>query len=532
MTRFAARGAGPVYALRVLLIFLSFHTLDARAAPPANPASNPQAYAAYRARAIAAGQARNEKIAADNFFEDGNLEQAAKLYLHALTAAPDAFSFAEKKQIATRLAGAGRQSDASVILQELLAQRKNDLPARLELVKSLVAMQQHTAAFAELDNILRHDGRNRYALLIKADALRRQKLFSESIPVYLSILQQANDFDARLGLVYSLLAVGAKAEAKKHFKLIEAEDEGRQEQLDELAKALNSSTRPRLDLLLNHYEDSDENRSLEHGVLVRVVAGNIDWVADIRNKTAISDAEETRATADTYALSAAANVTDDLRVTGKYGRTKLIAASTVSRASYLLKLDAKLGTSLVTANFSQEALTATPALISNPILVSKNSIGLTQPLMPRFKTNLAYVYKTYSDGNTAQDFRAGAYYAVYHGAPQISVGAGYHRADFKSPTSNGYSAPQDLLGKQVMLTAYYEGERFYMDVNIEYGRESYEKNQVFKDNIFYYTTAAFGVKVTRRLALELGAEKSNSSAAKGAETFDDSVVNARLSYLF
>ena len=322
MTGFVARGADPAHALRMLVILLVFNAMDARAAPPGEPTLNQQAYTAYRARAIAAGHARNEKIAADNFFEDGNLEQAAKLYLHALAAAPDAFSFAEKKQIATRLASANRQPDAILILQELLTQRKNDLPARLELVKLLATMQQNAAALAELDNILKHDGRNRYALLIKADALRRQKLFSESIPVYRSILQQVNDFDARLGLMYSLLAVGAKAEAKKHFTFIDAEDEARQEQLDELTKALNSSTRPRLDLLLNHYGDSDENRSLEHGVIVRAVAGNIDWVADVRNKTAISDAEETRATADTYALSAAGNVTDDFRVTAKYGRAK------------------------------------------------------------------------------------------------------------------------------------------------------------------------------------------------------------------
>ena len=520
-----------VNRLRVLMILLCLLG-SASAAPPNAQTLNPSTYTAYRARAIAISHARNEKVIADNFFEAGNLEQAAKLYLHALAAAPDAFSFAEKKHIATRLVKANHRPDAVVILQQLLIEAKSNLPTKLEIVKILAGLPQNSAALAELDAVLKQDSRNKYALLIKADSLRRQKKFSESVPVYRSILQQGHDFDAHLGLVYSLLAVGAKADAKKQFKLIPVEDDAQQEQLDELANTLNSRTRPTLDLLLNHYADSDENRSLEHGVIVRLVTGNIDWVADVRNKIAIADAEDTTATAGTYSLSATANVTDDLRVTGKYGRAKLTAEREALLTTGLLKVAAQVGTGTVTVNVARDALSATPTLISNAIQVSKRAIELKQPLAERLKANLAYAYKSYSDGNTSDDLRAAAYYVVYHGAPQISLGAGYGRVNYKNPTTNGYSAPQNLLAKKLMLTTYYESERLYVDVNIEYGRESYEKNSVYKDNIFHYETATLGMKVTRKLSVELSAERSNSSAAEGAETFDDSVASARLSYLF
>ena len=522
-----------VNRLRVLVVLLCLMgSASASAAPPSAQTSNPSTYTAYRARAIAVSHARNEKIIADNFFEAGNLEQAAKLYLHALAAAPEAFSFAEKKHIATRLVRANHRPDAVIILQQLLIEAKSNLPAKLEIVKILAALPQNSAALAELDAVLKQDSHNKYALLIKADSLRRQKQFSESILVYRRILQQGHNFDASLGLVYSLLAVGAKADAKKQFKLIPVEDDAQQEQLDELANTLNSRTRPTLDLLLNHYADSDENSSLEHGVIVRVVTGNIDWVADVRNKTASADAEDTAATADTYSLSATANVTDAVRVTGKYGRSTLTAERVASFTTGLLKVAAQVGTGTVTINVAQDALSATPTLISNAIQVSKKAIELRQPLTERLKANLAYADKNYSDDNASTDLRAAAYYAVYNGAPQINLGAGYGRVHYKSPTTNGYSAPQNLLATKLMLTLYYESERFYVDVNIEYGRESYEKNRVYKDNIFHYETAALGIKITRKLSVELSAERSNSSAAEGAETFDDSVASARLSYLF
>ncbi len=509
-------------------------SMNVGAAQPGEPSFNQQAYAEYRARAIAAGHARNEKVVADNFFEAGNPDQAAKLYLHALAVAPDAFSAAEKKHIAARLVNANHKAEAVIILQQLLAEQKNELSEKLELVKLLAALRQNSLVITEVDALLQRDSRNKYALLMKADALRRQKKFSESLPVYRSILYQGNDFSARLGLIYSLLAVGAKAEAKNQFKLIHAENDAQHEELDALANVLDASTRPRVELVSNRYSDADKNRSVERGAIIRLVTGNVDWVADVRDKTA--DFEEATATAQTYSLGAASNVTDHLKVTGKYGRAKLTAEQTVSLDTGQFKVDARLGTSTVTANFSREALTATTTVIGNAIQLSKQAIELTQPFTERLKTNLAYTEKSYSDGNAANDFRATAQYVVYRGSPQVGLGYGHSRVNYKKPSSSGYSAPQNYVANQLMLTLYYETERFYADVNIVSGRESYEKNRTEKSSEFRYDAATLGMKITRRLSLDINAERSNSkgnAATSGsAEVFNDLVVGARIAYLF
>ncbi len=536
-------------ALTVLLC--STHGSDASAAQSNEQTLQQQAYAAYRARAIAASRARNEKVVADNTFEAGNLEQAAKLYLHALAVAPEAFYYDEKKEIATRLVRANHKADAIAILEQLLSERRNDEVARLDITKLLSTLQPQTVTSKEVDAILKQDSRNKYALLTKADGLRQQKQFRESLSFYRRILQQGNDFDARLGLIYSLLAVGTKADAKQEFKLLGTEDSAQEEQYYELLYELDASTRPTVDLLLNHYRDTDKNKSVEHGATIKVVIGNLDWIADIRDKTATSveipedppDGNyapvKITAKAKIYSLGATTKVADRLTVTGKYGRTDLMTADQhKSITTGQLKLDVKTGTGVLSGNASWDALNATTASIQSAVQVAKKSIELTQPLTGRLKTDLAYAYKSYSDGNSANDIRASASFVLYQGLPQISLGYGFHSTDYKNPLVDGkqpgysYSAPQNLTAHQAMLTAYYESERFYVNVDIEYGREAFDKNQSKVNDQFRYNVATIGFKATRKLSFELSKESSNSTIANAEDTYNESTLGARVSYLF
>lgn len=524
----------------LIVLLCSTHGADASAAQSNEQTLQQQAYAAYRARAIAASRARNEKVVADNTFEAGNLEQAAKLYLHALAVAPGAFYYDEKKEIATRLARANRKADAIAILEELLRERRNDEVAKLDITKLLSTLQPQTVTSKEVDAMLKQDSRNKYALLTKADGLRQQKQFRESLSFYRRILQQGNDFDARLGLIYSLLAAGAKADAKREFKLLSTEDGAQEEQYYELSNELDANTRPTVDLLLNHYDDSDMNKSAEHGATIKVVVGNLDWIAEIRDKTATL-MEMPEAKTKVYSLSATTNVTDRLLVIGKYGRTDLITADQRrSLNTGQLKLDVKTGfsTGVLSGSASWDVLNATVASIKSATQVAKKSIELTQPLTDRLKTYLSYAYKSYSDGNAANDFRASASFVIYQGQPQISLGYGFHRTNYKNPLVDGeqpsysYSAPQDLVAHQAMLTAYYESEQFYVNVDIEYGRETFEKNQSKANDQFRYNVVTIGFKATRKLSFELNKESSNSTIANAEDTYNESTLGARVWYLF
>ena len=141
-------------------------------------------------------------------------------------------------------------------------------------------------------------------------------------------------------------------------------------------------------------------------------------------------------------------------------------------------------------------------------------------------------------GNAANDFRASASFVIYQGLPQISLGYGFHRTNYKNPLVDGqqpsysYSAPQNLVAHQTMLTAYYESEHFYLNVDIEYGREASEKNNDKVKNQFRYNVATIGFKATRKLSFELNRESSNSTIANAEDTYNESTMGARISYLF
>ena len=533
----ARSGLGRRCSHAITLLLCLINGVDASAGQSSDQTLKQQAYAAYRARSIAAGLARNEKVVADNFFEAGNLEQAAKLYLHALAAAPDAFYYDEKKLIATRLASANHKPDAIAILEELLTERKNDLPEKLEIIKLLDTLQQHAVTLMEIDALLKQDSLNPYALLIKANSLRQQKRFRESVPLYRRILQQGSNFDARMGLIYSLLALEEKAEALREYKRIHTENDAQSEQYRELGSLVESSMRPSVDLALSHYADTDKNRSVEHSAVIRVVVGNLDWVANISDKTAtLFDAS---ANVKTYAISASGNATDRFRLTGKYGRAHLIADARRIVNTGQLKVDVNTGSGTLSGNVSWDALNATTASIQNAIQASKKSVELMQPFTERLKANLAYAYKSYSDGNAANDFRASASYVLYNGVPQISVGYGHHCTNYKNPLITGssippsysYSAPKKLVAHQAMLTSYYESEQFYINVDIEMGREAYEKNRVKIKDKFHYNAASIGFKATSKLSVELSAENSKAATAEIEDTYNDSIFGARVSYL-
>ncbi len=520
----------------VLTLLLCLNSLDAGAAQSNEQTLYQEAHAAYRARAIAAGRARNEKVVADNFFEAGNPEQAAKLYLHALAVAPDAFYYDEKKQIATRLASANHKPEAIEILEELLTERSNDEKAKAEITKLIITLRPRTISIAEADAVLKQDSRNKYALLTKADALRKRKKFSDSLLLYRRILEQGNDFDARLGLIYSLLAIGAKADAKQEFKLLRGEEGGAQEeQYYELASVLNASTRPSVDLLQNYYSDSDKNRTVEHGAIIRMVFGNLDWIADVREKTA--EAPDTApASAKTYSLGIVTNITGRYKVTGIYGRADLRGDKRVFVNTGQFKVDVNTGSGILSANLTRDALNATTASINSAIQVSSKALELAQPLTERFRTNLFYAYKNYSDGNAANDFRASANYVLYQGVPLITVGYGYHRMNYKNPPGLGpsytYSALQNFSSHQTMVTAYYESRYFYLNLDVEFGREAYEKNQSSLKDTFHYYVGSIGYKATPKLTFELNTEISKAATAEVADIFKESVTGARLSYLF
>ena len=113
--------------------------------------------------------ARQQKFRADSLVTQKRSDDAAQLYLQALALAPDAFNFNEKFQIAKRLINAGRPSEASEILRQLVLEQPGNVPVRTEFARVLFALSQVAAASREADQILKVDPTNKDAAELKAD---------------------------------------------------------------------------------------------------------------------------------------------------------------------------------------------------------------------------------------------------------------------------------------------------------------------------------------------------------------------------
>lgn len=492
-------------------------------------------------------RARALKTAADYNFTQNNLDLAASFYLRALALAPEIFSVEEKKQIANRLATAHHQNEAIEVLRQLALEHGDDAEIRVNLAKLLSATQDYSAAIAEVDKILNQDHGNKYALLVKANSLRSQQKFGQSAALYRSILKDSEDFDARLGLTYSLLAMGEKTRARDSFGKMKTEDEDQQQQIDELGYYLKSVTRPTVDLYSATLTDSDKNRTSDRRVTLRGTGTDWDLAASYDRKSAHSIVEDPDTvalpytklfTASSIAGSASANFSEVLRLTLKLGQTKLDADTQHAFITRGVTVDLKTGQyplSIVSVDISHDVLTTTGTQIARMVELDQSSIKYTRALNARTTLNLNYRYKQYasaSDTNTANDFQGSAQYVLYRGAPFINVGYVYRHMNYNHIADDNYFDPQNYRSNQAYVTLYYELSPFYFDFETDYGQQTYDRYEVKNRDSFKFASATIGTAATKRLHLELHSEYNGSTSLDSGYKYHDLLISAQVSYMF
>ena len=163
-------------------------------------------------------------------------ERTAEFYVHAIRLAPQMFNYDEKIAITKLLIALKRQDDAIVLLQSMVSEPHQGFTAEITLAKLQAAAGEYDAALYEANEILQRDQKNYGALLVKGKSLLRRKAFGAAIQAYRSLLEREDDFDARLGLIYCLLAIGQKQEAVKQFQLLHPQDEWQLADFQELKR--------------------------------------------------------------------------------------------------------------------------------------------------------------------------------------------------------------------------------------------------------------------------------------------------------
>jgi len=475
-----------------------------------------------------AAQAKLYKRLGDVLVEQDKLDQAADAFLKALAAGREHFSINERVQMAVYLSWADRLRESEDELNRLLAQEPKNIAARTHLARVLSWSGELSAAIRQANLVLLDAPDHKEALLVKADALQWQGRYSEAIPIYEKIIARDGDFDARVGLARSKLAVGDRTAAAENLKALKPANARQKREAAKLSDAIDLETRPSVEARYSYYQDSDKNRLNRYSLNGNFGFENQKYGLSYRHTDANDPSRDNRA--EDLLFKVYSRLTDRFGAGAGIGFAQLGDRHTSNFPTGHLRVDTKLFGGSAGANLTREVLSDTAELIENRIRMTAVGLYLSQPVTERLSLYGNYNYKSFSDGNHANDLQLVSQYAIYL-APRIVIGHRFRLLDFEKQSHSGFFDPNNYIANRAFSSIYYENRFFYTYLEGYLGYQTFRRNDVATKEFIHGGSGSLGVKPITNLAVELNVEGGNF-AAGSASGFSYFIIGPRLSYRF
>lgn len=473
-------------------------------------------------------QAKLNKQLGDALVAEDKLDQAAQAYMKALAADRNSFSPAERLRMAIYLSWADRLHDSEAELRFLLAQDPKNVPARTHLARVLSWSGDLNQALAQADLALRESPDHKDALLVRADALQWQGRYLEALPIYRSIVARDNDFDARVGLARSQLALGDRLGALENLDALKPTNARQKREFGRLDESVRRETRPLFETRYNYYRDSDRNRLDRYGLGGNFWIGNQKYGLDYRHTDARDRTRDNRS--EDFLVTLYSRLTDRFSAGAGLGFTQLADGNTSTFPAGHIRLDAKLFRGSAGVNVLRESLTDTAELIENRIRATHVGLYLNQPLTDRFSVYAGYRYRSFSDGNHANELQLVSQYALVL-APRLVIGHRFRFLDFHTQSGSGYFDPNNYIANRAFSSLYYENRFFYTYLEGYFGYQTFRRDGLASDELIHGGAGSIGVKPLPGLAIEVNAEGGNF-AAGATSGFNYFIIGPRLIYKF
>lgn len=475
-----------------------------------------------------AAQAKFYKEIGQQYVAQDRLAAAADAFTKALSLGREHFSLAERLKMAIYLSWADKLDESSRELKLILTADPKDVAARTHLARVLSWMGELSEAIAQADRVLKEAPDHHEALLVKANALQWQGRYSEAVANYQKLLGTPSEFDARIGLTYSLLATGNRTGAMANIRLLKPADAREERELKRVMEAIDRETRPKVDTRYNLYRDSDDNRLHRYLMLADFWLGNKNLGFTFRHTDAQDRTRDKRA--EDFTFTVFSRLTDVLGVGAAVGFTQLGDGRTSNFPTGQFRIDGRLFRGTVGANVTREVLSDTAELIDNRIRMSTVGAYLSQPITDRFSIFGSYAYKDFSDGNYANDAQLVSQYAVLL-SPRILIGHRLRFLDFRRQTRSGFFDPSNYVANRVFASLYLERPTYYAYLEGFLGHQTFRRNGVANDDFIQGGSGSIGIRPLPNLAIEVNAEGGNFAA--GTPTgFTYFIVGPRLLFRF
>ena len=475
-----------------------------------------------------ATEGRLNKQLGDALVAQDNLEQAADAYAKALAASPEGFSTSDRVRMAIYLSWADRLSESEAELRRILNQEPKNIAARTHLARVLSWSGELDEAITQSEAVLRDAPDHKDALLVKADALQWQGRYLEAMPIYRKVIARDEDFDARVGLARSLLALGDRTSAVENLRLLKPVNARQKRELARLTDAIDRQTASSLEARYNYYTDSDGNRLRRYALAGSLWGGNQKYGLDYRHTDAKDGTRDNRA--EDFLFKVYSRLTDRFSGGVGLGFTQLADRHTSNFPTGHARLDARLFGGSTGINVTREVLTDTAELIQNRIRMTNVGMYITQPLTERFSVHGGYQYKSFSDGNHANELQLVSQYAIYL-APRITLGHRFRLLDFHKQSGSGYFDPNNYFANRAFASLYYENRLFYTYLEGYIGYQTFRRDGLAGDELIHGGAGSVGVKPWSNLSIELNAEGGNFAAGSTAG-FNYFIIGPRILFRF
>lgn len=475
-----------------------------------------------------ANRAKLHQQLGDSWLAQDQLEQAADEYAKALAAGRDEFSASERVRMAIHLSWADRLQQSEAELRRVLEHDSKNIAARTHLARVLSWSGKLSEAVEQADRALSESPDHKEALLVKADALQWQGRYLAAIPMYRKLVARDNDFDARVGLARSLLAVGDRTGSMENLRSLSPANARQKRELARLTEAIDRETRPSIEGRFNYYKDSDRNRLDRYSLTGSFWGGNQQYGLNYRHTDANDPTRDNRA--EELLFSIYSLLTDRFSAGAGMGFAQLSDRHTSNFPIGHVRADAKLFAGSAGASVTREALTDTAELIQNRIRTTNVGLHVTQPLTERFSVHAGYRYRSLSDGNHANELQLVSQYAIFL-APRITIGHRFRLLDFHKQSGSGYFDPNNYIANRAFSSLYYENRLFYTHLEAYVGYQTFRRNGVAGDDLIHGGAGSVGIKPLTNLAIEVNVEGGNF-AAGATSGFNYFIVGPRILFRF
>ncbi len=473
-------------------------------------------------------QANLYKQLGDKLAAQDQIEQAADAFSKALASGRENFSPTERVRMAIHLSWADRLKESRDELDRVLTQDPKNISARSHLARVVSWSGDLSEAVAQADLVLTDQPEHKDALLVKADALQWQGRYVEAIPIYQKLVAQHGDFDARVGLSRSLLAVGNRTAALENRNSLQAGNARQKRELAKLIDALDQEIRPTVEARYNYYRDSDQNRLNRYALAGNFWIDNYKFGINFRHTDANDPTRDNRA--EDLLFRIYSRLTDQFGAGAGIGFTQLADRHTSDFLAGHIRFDGKLFAGTAGVNITREVLSDTAELIENRIRMTNVGLYISQPLTERFSVYGGYNYKGFSDGNHANDLQLTTQYAIYL-APKIMIGHRFRLLDFHKQSGSGFFDPNNYIANRAFTSVYYENKLLYTYLEGYVGYQTFRRNQVATDSFIHGGAGSVGIKPIANLAIEVNVEGGNFAAGSTAG-FNYLIVGPRVLYRF